>query len=126
MLFRENSTKLRPLLFHTAFRIIWTALSSYVTCNTQTVTKGPAELFVANRQIHTCNTRQHLDLHLPSTHLTVVLKGVLYSGCKIFNSLPIQIKNHIDNLQHFKKFLKNYLLRQTLYSLDEYYQQLTD
>ena len=61
------------------------------------------KLFVANRETHGCNTRHNLDLHLPSPHLTVVQKGVLYSGCKIFNSLPIQIKNHIDNLRHFKK-----------------------
>ena len=79
--------------------------------------------FVFNRDIHSCNTRHNLDLHLPSTHLTVVQKGVLYSGSKIFNHLPAQIKNQIDNLHHFKKTLKNYLLMQSLYSLEEFYQQ---
>ena len=59
--------------------------------------------FVFSRDIHSCNTRHNLDLHLPSTHLTVVQMGVLYSGSKIFNHLPAQIKNQIDNLHHFKK-----------------------
>jgi len=56
------------------------------------------DLFMFNRDIHSFNTQNHLDLHLPSTHLTVVQRGVLYSGCKIFNKLPVQIKSHFENL----------------------------
>jgi hypothetical protein len=37
-------------------------------------------LFLSNSDIHSFNTQNNLDLHLPSTHLTVVQKGVLYSG----------------------------------------------
>jgi hypothetical protein len=64
------------------------------------------DLFMSNTDIHSFNTRNHLDLHLPSTHLTVVRRGVLYSGCKVFNNLPAQIKSHFDNLRNFKKILK--------------------
>ena len=74
-----------------------------------------------NRDIHSFNTRNLLDLHLPSTHLTVVQRGVLYSGCKIFNNLPTQIKSHFKNLRNFKKIIKNYLIDHSLYSLEEYY-----
>ena len=74
-----------------------------------------------NRNIHSFNTRNHLDLHLLSTHLTVVQRGVLYSGCKVFNDLPVQIKCHFENLQNFKKILKNYLIEHSLYGLEEYY-----
>jgi len=33
------------------------------------------DLFMFNRDIHSFNTRNHLDLHLPSTHLTVVQRS---------------------------------------------------
>jgi hypothetical protein len=68
------------------------------------------DLFMFNRDIHSFNTRNHLDLHFPSTHLTVVQRGVLYSGCKVFNNLPVQIKSHFENLRNFKKVLKIILL----------------
>jgi hypothetical protein len=76
---------------------------------------------MSNRHIHSFNTRNHLDLHLLSTHLTAVQRGVLYSGCRVFNNLPAQIKSHFNNLQNFKKMLKNYLIEHSLYSLEEYY-----
>jgi len=81
------------------------------------------DLFMFNRDtsIHSFSTRNHLDLQLPSIHLTVVQRGVLYSGCKVFNNLPVQIKSHFENLRNFKKVLKNYLIEHSLYSLKEYY-----
>jgi hypothetical protein len=50
-----------------------------------------------------------------------VQRGVLYSGCRVFNNLPVQIKSHFENLRNFKKILKNYLIEHFLYSLEEYY-----
>jgi hypothetical protein len=83
------------------------------------------DLFMFNRDIHSFSTRNNLDLHLPSTHLTVVQIGVLYcvlySGCRVFNNLPVQIKSHFENLRNFKKILKNYLTEHSLYSLEDYY-----
>ena len=60
-----------------------------------------------------CNVLRYLS--------PVVQRGVLYSGCKIFNNLPTQIKSHFENLRNFKKILKNYLVDHSLYSLEEYY-----
>jgi hypothetical protein len=80
------------------------------------------DLFRFNKDIHGLNTRNLLDLHLPSTHLTIVQRGVLYSGCKVFNNLPTHIKSHFENIRQFKKILKNYLIEHSLYSLEEYYQ----
>jgi hypothetical protein len=37
---------------------------------------GNRDLFMSNRDINSFNTRNSIDLHLPSTHLTVVQKGV--------------------------------------------------
>jgi hypothetical protein len=80
------------------------------------------DLFMSNIDIHSLNTRNSFDLHLPSTYLTTVQRGVLYSGCTVFNSLPAYIKSHSEISRHFKKILKNYLIEQSIYSLEEYYQ----
>jgi len=55
--------------------------------------------------------------------ITLVQKGVAYSGCKIYNHLPPQIKNISNNVALFKSKLKKFLLRYVFYSFDEYYQQ---
>ena len=80
------------------------------------------DLFRFNKDIHSLTVRNLLDLHLPSTHLSMVQRGVLYSGCKVFNNLRTQIKSQFGNLRQFKKRLKNYLIEHSLYSLEEYYQ----
>jgi len=79
------------------------------------------DLFLLNSQIHNLNTRHKHDLHLPSTNLTLVQRGVLYSGSKCYNCLPLHIKNLSGDLRSFKRKLKNFLTDHTLYSLDEYY-----
>jgi len=56
------------------------------------------ELFLSNFEIHDMNTRDKKNLHLPYTNLTLVQRGVLYSGSKIFNRLPLSIKAHSDVL----------------------------
>ena len=48
-------------------------------------------LFQSNSEIHDLNTRFNYNLLLPSTNLTLVQKGVMYSGSKIYNHLPSQI-----------------------------------
>lgn len=80
------------------------------------------QLFLLNSQIHSIHTRHSSDLHLPQTGLTLVQKGVAYSGCKIYNHLPLHIKNISNNVPLFKSLLKNLLLQYAFYSVDEYYQ----
>ena len=77
---------------------------------------------MSNRDIHSFSTRNSFDLHLPAAYLTIVQRGVLYSGCKFCKSLPIHIKSHSENSQYFKKILKNYLTEHSVYSFEEYYQ----
>jgi len=79
------------------------------------------DLFLFNSEIHNLNTRFRDNLHLPSTNLTMAQKGVLYSGSRIFNYLPLQIKNLSGDLKTFKRKLKNFLIDRTFYSLDEFY-----
>jgi hypothetical protein len=52
-------------------------------------------LFLSNFEMHDKNMRFNHNLHLPSTNLTSVQKGVLYSGSKIYNHLPLIIFSFI-------------------------------
>ena len=79
-------------------------------------------LFQSNSEIHDLNTCFNYNLHLPSTNLTLVQKGVLYSGSKIYNHLPSNIKVLSNDTKHFKSTLKSYLIEHMFYSLDEFYQ----
>jgi len=63
------------------------------------------------------------NLHLLSTGLTLVQKGVAYSGCKIYNHLRSQIKKNSNNVALIKTTVKKFLLQYIFYSVDEYYQQ---
>ena len=80
------------------------------------------DLFLSNSDIHNINTRYNDNLHLPTTNLTLVQRGVLYSGSKIYNNLPPHIKDHSEDLKYFKSKLKSFLIEHTLYSLEEFYQ----
>ena len=77
--------------------------------------------FTYNREIHSFNTRNSGNLHLKSANLSVIQKGIVYSGCKMFNSLPIHLKAHSKNPKQFGKLLKIFLLEHSIYSLDEFY-----
>jgi len=80
------------------------------------------DFFQSNSEIHNLNTRYNRNLHLPSTNLTSVQKGVLFSGSKIYSHLPSNIKALSNDAKHFKSALKNYLIEHSFYSLDEFYQ----
>ena len=56
-------------------------------------------LFQLNSQVHNIHTRSNDNLYLLSTGLTLVQKGVVYSGCKIYNHLPPQIKKKFRLMQ---------------------------
>ena len=78
-------------------------------------------LFLSNSDIYNINTRYNLNLHLPSTKLTIVQKGVLYSGSKIYNCLQLRIKALSSDAKGFKSTLKKYLMEHAFYSLEEYF-----
>jgi len=48
--------------------------------------------FSTNNENHNLDTRQRNNLYLPQANLTIYQKGVYYSGIKIFNNLPLEIK----------------------------------
>jgi len=66
--------------------------------------------FAPNSVYHNFNTRQKNDLHLPHLSLTIDKNGIFYSGIKVFNALPMTIKDISCNPKKFKVALKHYLL----------------
>jgi hypothetical protein len=54
-----------------------------------------SEQFKSNSQIHSINTRHNNNLHYATCNLTAFQKGTHYLGIKVFNSLPLSIKNSL-------------------------------
>jgi hypothetical protein len=78
-------------------------------------------LFTRNLEVHNHDTRSAKNFHLPITKLTIYQKGAYYTGIKIFNYLPNDIKNVANEIQFCKKTLKRFLLDNSFYSTDEYF-----
>jgi len=80
--------------------------------------------FPANNENRNLDTRQRNNLYLPQANLTIYQKGVYYSGIKIFNNLPLEIKNAAANQKKFKIALKKILYIYSFYAMEEYLSQL--
>jgi hypothetical protein len=50
-------------------------------------------VFLTNNENHNLDTRQRNNFYLPQANLTICQKEAYYSGIKIFNNLPLEIKN---------------------------------
>lgn len=81
------------------------SLLSFVVWNT--------DQFTNNLEIHNINTRYNINL-------TLSQKGAHYSGIKLFNHLPVQIKRLASDIKLFKPALKNLLRSHSFYSIEEY------
>jgi hypothetical protein len=65
--------------------------------------------FKINSEIHNINTRKILDLHYPQSHLWVYQKGAQYTRIKVFNRLPVSIKQLSHDRKQFKTALNGFL-----------------
>jgi hypothetical protein len=70
--------------------------------------------------IHDINTRYNYNLYLPFTNLSIVQKGVLFSGSTFYNHLPSNIKLLSKDVKRFKSLLRSYLTKHAFYSTDEF------
>ena len=77
-------------------------------------------MFKPNPMFHSINTRHCSDLHQPPVKLTKVQKGVYYSGIKVFNCLPNNIKSLSNDVRKFKLALKAFLLDGSFYTIQEF------
>jgi hypothetical protein len=80
------------------------------------------KLFNTNYDAHNLQTRHRNDLYLPTSTLTLYQKGVRYTGIKLFNNLPWNIKEIVGSSKQFKIALRRYLVTHCFYDLVEYYQ----
>jgi hypothetical protein len=78
-------------------------------------------LFHVNPEIHSINTRQNSNLYQHQANLTLYQKGAYYSGIKVFNNLPPNIRNLSCDVKRFKLKLGKYLHLKSFYTLEEYY-----
>jgi hypothetical protein len=62
--------------------------------------------FTSNSEIHNINTRYNMNLHPPLLKLTLSQKGAHYSGIRLFNHLPVCIKQLAGDIKLFKPALK--------------------
>jgi hypothetical protein len=81
------------------------------------------DLFITSMDSHNLETRQSNNLYTPQANLSVYQKGAYYSGVKIFNKLPSNIKNVNGNITKFKTTLKRFLYANSFYRLEEYFEQ---
>ena len=77
--------------------------------------------FTINSDVHSITARHRSDLQPPLTRLAKHKKGIYYSGIKIFNYLPQNIKNLFRNVKKFKLTLKRFLSVGSFYTLEEYF-----
>jgi hypothetical protein len=78
------------------------------------------EIYKFNSTVYDINTRHKLELHMPSTKLTMYQTGVYYSSIKIYNKLPDVIAELVINRKSFLLQLRNYLIDKAFYSIEEY------
>jgi hypothetical protein len=80
-------------------------------------------LFSASIENHNIDTRQKNNLYLSQENLRSYQKGSYYSGTKVFNNLPLEIKNVAGNLKKFKIALKQFVYTYPFHTLEEYFNQ---
>ena len=78
------------------------------------------DYFEVNSEIH-INTRNKSNLHLPIFNVSVYQKGPYYTGIKVFNSPPSQMKELCHGRNPFKRASKIFLHVHSFYTLDEYF-----
>ena len=76
-------------------------------------------IFLTNGQIHEYNTRNSNNLYQPPLSTSLFQNSTYNMGIKLFNVLPIHIKE-AKSFNIFKKCLSNYLLEHCFYSIKEY------
>jgi hypothetical protein len=77
-------------------------------------------IFTINAKLHKINTQQKLDVYVSLISLTKFKEGVYYSGIKVFNSLPLNIKQVAHDINTFKHKLRKFLLENPFYLVADY------
>jgi hypothetical protein len=86
-------------------KLIILPLYSQNTLSLSTFVVKNIDAFTSNCAIHSMNTRQGFDFHPPTINLTKAIKEI-----KIFNNIPLNIKQLSRDTNKFKLALKKFLL----------------
>jgi hypothetical protein len=78
-----------------------------------------ASKLVINNEIYTINTRQSINLYLPSVNLSKYKNGPYFMGIKVFNHLPWDVRKLLYDVNKFKVAIKNLFLKESFYSISE-------
>ena len=73
---------------------------------------------------HNIDTRQRNSLYLPQKNLPIYQKAAYYLGIKIFNNLPLEIKNVDCNQTVWNCSEKIFIHTYSFYTMEEYLSQL--
>jgi hypothetical protein len=79
--------------------------------------------FLTNNENHNLDTRQRNNLYRPQANLSIYQRGAFYLGIKIFNNLPLEIKNVAGNQKKFKIALTKFLYTYSFHTIEEYLSQ---
>jgi hypothetical protein len=60
-------------------------------------------------QIHGLNFRRSFDHYQPQTNLTIHQRGPYYFGIRLFNRLPLNIKELTHNIKQFRVAVSAFL-----------------
>jgi hypothetical protein len=72
-----------------------------------------------NVDSHNYNMRRKLDVHVNHCNTVCFKKNVINMDITLYNKVPEQIKLK-KNFNSFKKDLKSFLLKWSIYSVDEF------
>jgi len=77
-------------------------------------------IYSTNSSVHGVNTRQQNKLNIPLVRLSSIQRGVYSSSVEIFNKLPQNIFKYCNNIHTFKTLLRDYLVKNAFYSIEEF------
>jgi len=71
-----------------------------------------------NSEIHVHNSRRKQDLHIQQCNTVMYQKSVINMCIKLFNKLPMQIKQ-VHKYKSFKKEVKTFPVHNAFYTIEE-------
>jgi hypothetical protein len=82
-------------------------------------------LFTTNNEIHEHDTRNSNNLHPSLVNLSKFRKGPYIMYIKVYNHLPLSLRNTISKPVQFRSLLKRFLYHHLFYSIEEYFNYRT-
>jgi hypothetical protein len=99
---------------HQNYSVPWLIIPM-TTCAAQIYKK--ATLAQDTKQI----CRHKLDFYYPQSSLTIHQKGPYCFGIRLFNHLPLYIKELVHDNKQFKKAVSVFLHTESFYTIEEYF-----